>query len=171
MKKAMLTIVLLAAALLLTACGKAPQAVDARPSPALASDGSVQLAEQPAVDLTMLSGTMAYAELYNMSSNTAQYEGKTVRMQGQYYAAYIESVGKTVHWLMVTDQQACCSIGVEFRAAGSLRYPDDFPPLHSTIELTGLFGTTEVSGNTYPLLTVNEIKLLEPPPQAAEQGG
>ena len=32
------------------------------------------------VDLTALSGTMVYSEVYNMTVNTSDYKGKTVKM-------------------------------------------------------------------------------------------
>jgi hypothetical protein len=46
------------------------------------------------VDLTQLSNTMVYAEVYNMMANPLDYLGKTVKATGPYYATYYDATGQ-----------------------------------------------------------------------------
>ncbi len=39
------------------------------------------------VDLTTLSGTMVYSEVFNMIANPEDYVGKTIKMQGQFFVS------------------------------------------------------------------------------------
>ena len=45
------------------------------------------------IDLTKLSKTMVYSEVYNIMLNPADYVGKTMRMGGEYYSFTDESTG------------------------------------------------------------------------------
>ena len=82
MKKAVCVILALVFTLALCSCG-AQKTV-----PASASGGqeleTVALADSAPVDLdlTSMSGTMVYSEVYNIMSNPDEYIGKTIRMNG-----------------------------------------------------------------------------------------
>ncbi|MDD6211747.1 MAG: hypothetical protein PUB22_01135 [Clostridiales bacterium] len=71
------------------------------------------------LDLTSLSSTMVYAEVYNMMSAPEDYIGKTVKMKGQftYYQAYDEKGNPVPDQLyfacLIADAAACCSQGLE----------------------------------------------------------
>ena len=99
------------------------------------------------VDLTKLSSTMVYSEVYNMMSAPDDYIGKTVRMNGQFalYQATDEN-GQTVpdqiyFACVIADATACCQQGLEFVLAGDVRYPDDYPELGTDITVVGEFQT------------------------------
>lgn len=71
------------------------------------------------VDLTILSSTMVYAEVFNMLINPESYNGKTVKMKGD-FAAYkpILPDGSTSDReflaCVIADAAACCQQGLEF---------------------------------------------------------
>ena len=65
-------LLLLALLLTLSACGKEPEAAAATENP----QGKVD------VDLTALSSTMVYSEVFNMLNTPENYVGKTIKMTG-----------------------------------------------------------------------------------------
>ena len=40
------------------------------------------------VDLTLMGSDLVYATVYQMMSKPEEYEGKTIRIEGKYYASY-----------------------------------------------------------------------------------
>ena len=154
MKKLFCT--LLAALLLcsLAACGTkgnngADGAVDTPPTSQSQSTGSID------VDLTALSSTMVYSEVYSMMSFPDNYIGKTVKMKGQFavYQATDENgafIPDQIYFAcVIADATACCSQGLEFVLAGEHTYPDDYPELGSEITVTGTFELYEEDGCLY----------------------
>ncbi|MEA4921022.1 MAG: hypothetical protein VB078_08895 [Clostridiaceae bacterium] len=115
----------------------------------------------PDVDLTQMSATMIYAEVYNMLVSPDEYIGKTIRMQGQYYASYDETTKRYYHFVIISDATACCSQGMEFTLNGDYTYPDDYPANDTVIEVTGVFGLYEELGATYCHLTADGITVIE----------
>ena len=154
MKKLFCT--LLAALLLcsLAACGTkgnngADGEVDTPPASQSQSTGSID------VDLTALSSTMVYSEVYSMMSFPDDYVGKTVKMKGQFavYQATDENgafIPDQIYFAcVIADATACCSQGLEFALAGEHTYPDDYPELGSEITVTGTFELYEEDGFQY----------------------
>ena len=99
------------------------------------------------VDLTKLSSTMVYSEVYNMMTVSGDYIGKTVRMKGQFalYQATDENgqpVPEQIYFAcVIADATACCQQGLEFVLAGDYKYPDDYPELGTDITVVGTFQT------------------------------
>ncbi|MGM9645037.1 MAG: hypothetical protein ACI3X1_08120 [Eubacteriales bacterium] len=91
------------------------------------------------VDLTALSGTMIYAEVYNMMTNPDAYLGKTVKMRGSF--AVYEGASRNYYACLISDATACCSQGIEFILDGNYSYPNDYPEPNSEITVTGVFDT------------------------------
>ena len=85
------------------------------------------------VDLTKLSSTMVYSEVYNMMVSPDNYTGKTVKMNGAF--AYYEDpeTKKQYFACIIADATACCSQGLEFILTGEHTYPNDYPELNSEI--------------------------------------
>ena len=67
------------------------------------------------VDLTVLSTTMAYAEINNILTNPDGYMGKTVKMKGRYYSSFYDVTGMTYHFVVIEDATSCCAQGVLHR--------------------------------------------------------
>ena len=77
------------------------------------------------VDLTKLSSTMVYSEVYNMMVTPDKYVGKTVRMRGQFALYEDAESGARYFACIIADATACCSQGLEFVLEGNHAYPQD----------------------------------------------
>ena len=55
------------------------------------------------VDLTKLSSTFVYSEVYNMVTNPGDYIGKTVKMKGMYSVYHDESTDKYYFACIIKD--------------------------------------------------------------------
>lgn len=91
------------------------------------------------VDLTKMSATMIYSEVYNMLSVPDDYLGKTVRMSGMFQV--YEGDGRNYYVVIIPDATACCQQGMEFVLAGNPVYPDDYPAAGTDVTVTGVFDT------------------------------
>ena len=125
---------------------KASESAPTTSKPAQSADGID-------VDLTKLSSTMVYSEVYNMMVSPDNYTGKTVKMNGAF--AYYEDpeTKKQYFACIIADATACCSQGLEFILTGEHTYPNDYPELNSEITVTGTFETYEENGFKYCRLT------------------
>ena len=113
------------------------------------------------VDLTALSSTMIYAEVYNIMTNPDDYMGKTIKMTGPYNASYYDETGLYYHYVVVEDAASCCQQGLEFVWNGEHTYPDDYPESNSKIEVVGVFCSYDEFGTTYYCLSVDDISVLK----------
>ncbi len=105
-----------------------------------ASSGSVSYSDID-LDLTTLSATMVYSEVYNMMSSPDDYMGKVVKMAGAFTYYHDEASGNYYFACIVQDATACCQQGIEFQLAGDKTYPDDYPEVGEEITVTGVFST------------------------------
>lgn len=109
------------------------------------------------VDLTILSSTMVYSQVYNMVTAPEDYRGKVIRMHGP-FAVYQDPVtGQYYFACIISDATACCSQGIEFLLADDPVYPDGYPELGTEITVTGVFGTYDEGEYTYCRLNDAEI--------------
>ena len=127
MKKLFYASVLCAVALMLAACGGGAQAEPA--------DRPVDL------DLTGISGTVLYSQVYDMLVEPDIYMGQKVRMKGSFSYFQDPSTMQEYFAAVIADATACCSQGIEFVWKGEHRYPDDYPPLGTEITVSGIFDT------------------------------
>ncbi len=93
------------------------------------------------VDLTVLSSTMVYSEVYNIMVNPNSYVGKTIKMRGSYSGFYDEASGNYYFACIIQDATACCSQGIEFVLTDDYSYPEDYPEDGDIITVTGVFDT------------------------------
>ena len=107
------------------------------------------------VDLTVLSSTMVYSEVYNMLYNDpAHYLGKTVKARGTFSIYQLVTDGvlqpdPVSYACIISDAAACCAEGMEFVLEGGLTYPDDYPELGTEITVIGEFQSYEENGMTW----------------------
>ncbi len=120
------------------------------PSASGRPDPGIQVsADDIDVDLTVLSSTMVYSEVYNMMTSPEDYIGKTVKMDGL-FAVYHDQVTDIYYFAcVVRDATQCCAQGIEFVLAGDHEYPDDYPKLGEEIAVVGVFDTYQEGDNTY----------------------
>lgn len=116
------------------------------------------------VDLTKLSDTMIYAEVNHMMNNPEEYEGKTIRIQGNYYSMYYEPTEQYYFYVLIADALECCQQGIEFVwDNGSHTYPNEYPKEESEVIITGVFETYTEEGdsNLYCHLITDDIVVIK----------
>lgn len=101
------------------------------------------------VDLTVLSATLIYSEVFNMVTTPADYEGKTVKMEGTCNMYQDPDTGKKYYACIVQDATQCCSQGLEFVLDENTYTEDDYPKVGDDITIKGTFTTYQENGNTY----------------------
>ena len=107
------------------------------------------------VDLTVLSSTMVYSEVYNMLYyDPESYYGKTIKMTGVFsiYQMVVDGVTQpdpVAYGCIIADATACCAQGMEFVLEGDFTYPDDYPELGTEITVIGEFQPYEENGMTW----------------------
>lgn len=97
------------------------------------------------LDLTRLSGTMVYSEVYNMRYEPEPYYGKVIRIKGLFSAYENPVTGEPYFNCIIPDATACCSQGLQFFLADaeSLVYPDDYPENGDTVVIVGTFSKND----------------------------
>ena len=117
------------------------------------------LSEAPGVDLdlTTLSGTVVYSQVYDMMMQPGAYTGQRIKLKGSF--SYFQDPGTRQEYFaaVIADATACCAQGIEFVWKGEHTYPRDYPPIDTEITVTGTFGTYEENGFTYLQLTEAEV--------------
>ena len=101
------------------------------------------------VDLTVLSSTMVYSEVYSMMVLPGNYVGKTVKMNGVFASYHDEASDKYYFACVISDATACCSQGIEFVLTGEYSYPEDYPEEGGEICVIGTFDTYQEGDYTY----------------------
>ena len=108
--------------------------------------------ESAFVDLTALSSTMVYSEVYNMMMTPENYIGNVVRMHGlcsTFESAAVDGQEARVYYTcIIFDATACCSQGIEFVLAGDPG-AESYPPVDAEITVTGTFQTYDENGILY----------------------
>lgn len=118
-----------------------------------------EIAEVPQQDMSRMSATMAYAQLYNIFTEQEKYVGQTLRMRGQYRPMRDENGAAKYHFIMVYDNAACCELGLEFLWTPAGHYPEEY----SLIELTGVFDICNDGGEKFCVLRVKDVTVLQAP--------
>ena len=128
------------------------------PEPVSTAEIPAGSAEGIDIDLTVLSATMVYSEVYNMLVTPENYIGKTVKMDGMYTHYYDEVTGNHYFSCIIADATACCSQGLEFVLTNDYTYPDDYPEEGVDICVVGVFDTYQEGDYTY--CTLREAKIV-----------
>ncbi len=173
MKKSFFILLILLVSAVLSSCAKAApsdpapaSAAVAAPSASSAPETGTDAAAQEDgaavdVDLTQLSSTMVYGEVYAMVYEPERYMGKTVKMRGDFITGSTDSGGNR-YACVVRDATACCAQGLEFEPLPEYRFPEDFPEPGSEITVVGTFESIreERDGNIYVQLILRSASIL-----------
>lgn len=143
-----LLILSLAVMLLCTACTLSPQpepapSVEPQAPPSLqqpktpedlpsSADASVDL------DLTALSSTMVYAEVFGIMMSPDDYIGKTIRVSGLFTVYHDPQTNQTDFGVIVQDATACCAQGFRLVLPPDFS-PQDYPASQSQVTVVGKF--------------------------------
>lgn len=105
-------------------------------------------------DLTNMSSTMIYAEVFNMLIEPEKYENKRVKMKG-FFTIYNEGSNDEVYSVIVPDATACCQQGIEF----FYDFKDKKPVANSEITVTGIFNIHMLNdGISYNYIKAEKIE-------------
>lgn len=111
------------------------------------------------IDLTVMSSTMVYSEVYNIVTTPDDYIGKTIKMKGNFSTYYDEATGNRYFACLIADATACCSQGIEFTLNDSYTYPDDYPEENAEITVIGTFGIYYEGDDYYCQLSNTEMNI------------
>ena len=114
--------------------------------------GDLKGADGTDIDLTKLSATMVFSEVYNIMVNPDSCMGKTIRMKGLVAIYHDETKDTDYYSCIVQDATACCAQGIEFKLADNYRFPDDYPPEGSEITVRGRFDVYKEGEYKYAVL-------------------
>ena len=93
------------------------------------------------LDLSQMSGTIAYAQVYQMISDPEAYVGKIIRMTGYFDVFEDQDTGIVYTSCIIPDAAACCAQGFEFVWAGDHAWPEAYPEPGTYLTVTGRFET------------------------------
>jgi len=107
--------------------------------------------EPPIIDMDIsgMSSTLAYAQIYNLLSDPSPWLGKTIRMSGLYSFYDDQEHNIVYHACIISDATACCTQGIEFVWAGEHPWPVDYPESGTEITVTGRLEIYEEGGRKY----------------------
>ena len=97
------------------------------------------------LDLTGMSTTMVYSEVYNIMVNPKDYIGKTIKMKGECLITPSDDNTKVYYACLIKDATACCSQGIEFELSEDYEYPQE----GEQVTVSGIFDTYEEDGVMY----------------------
>ena len=101
------------------------------------------------LDLSVLSGTVVYAQVYNLMYDPTPYLGKILRIRGWYSALIDTQTDMIYHACVIPDATACCTQGIEFVWGGDHTYPDDYMEEGTTLTVTGRLEMYAENGVNY----------------------
>ena len=109
------------------------------------------------LDLSVMSSTIVYAEMYNIQFDPSQYLGKVIRLRGLYSYYREPSTGVSYYACVVPDATACCMQGMEFVPAIEPEDPDHFLEDSADITVTGRLEIYVDEGISYLHLVEAEV--------------
>lgn len=114
----------------------------------------------PDIDLTKMSVTMIYSQIFNMLIMPEEYVDKTIKVKGSFEIYPNEKGEIDFFTLTVMDATACCKEGIDFIWAGNHTYPDDYPKEGQEITITGSYKSFEnEDGVTRNYLLVSALEM------------
>ncbi len=109
------------------------------------------------LDLSDMSGTVVYAQIYQMAIYPEEYIGKIVRLSG-WFDLFTDSSTNIVYTVCyIPDASACCAQGIEFVWMGNHDFAMDYPEAGTEIVVTGRFETYFEDGYEYMRLADAEL--------------
>ena len=112
------------------------------------------------IDISILSSTMMYAEIDNISTNAEKYKGQTIKMRGTYRVLSATMNDNPYTFVVVYDETQCCEAGIEFRVTGDYVFPDDYPSEDTEIEVTGIYKSHDDFDLPYYYIETDKIEIV-----------
>ncbi len=109
------------------------------------------------IDLTAMSATFVYSEVYNMIMAPDDYIGQIIKMDGICNMYEDPETGQKYYACIVQDATQCCSQGLEFVLDSEQYTEEDYPQVGDEITIVGTFSTYMEGENRY--LTMLDSKM------------
>lgn len=109
------------------------------------------------IDLTTMSATFVYSEVYNMLMSPTDYIGKTIKMEGVCNMYQDPETGKKYYACIVQDATQCCSQGLEFVLNEEEYSEEDYPSVGDDVTIEGEFATYMEGEYQYITMLNSEI--------------
>ena len=154
MKKGLLVFVLCILCAIMAGCSSSGGKTD---PPAVTEPATTKEPVTVDLDLSGMSGTVVYSQIYNLLSDPEPYMGKVIKMAGYYSAFKDEESGIVYHACVIPDATACCAQGIEFIRPDGYDWPADYPKDGTDIVVTGRLEKYEEDGLMYLHLTDTDM--------------
>ncbi len=105
------------------------------------------------IDISRMSGTMVYSQVYQMVMYPSKYLGKHIKMKGIFSSYYDEELERRFYGCVIADALACCSQGLAFELAKPRKYPEQYPAEGDAIIVEGDFDyEKDEGGGGFPII-------------------
>lgn len=105
------------------------------------------------IDISRMSGTMVYSQVYQMVMYPSKYLGKHIKMKGIFSSYYDEEMERRFYGCVIQDALACCSQGLAFELAKPHKYPEQYPAEGDAIIVEGDFDyEKDEGGGGFPII-------------------
>ena len=111
------------------------------------------------IDISRMSGTMVYGQVYQMVMYPSKYLGKHIKMKGIFSSYYDEQLERRFYGCVIQDALACCSQGLAFELAKPRKFPKEYPAEGAIITITGDFDfESDEGGGGFPIIRNAEMQ-------------
>ena len=111
------------------------------------------------IDISRMSGTMVYGQVYQMVMYPSKYLGKHIKMKGIFSSYYDEELERRFYGCVIQDALACCSQGLAFELAKPRKFPKEYPAEGAIITITGDFDfESDEGGGGFPIIRNAEMQ-------------
>ncbi len=122
------------------------------------------------IDLTSMNRDMVYATVLQMMNVPEDYEGKTVKVEGEYYTSFYDVTNQYYHYVIIKDALACCAQGLEFVwEDGTHTYPDEYPNEGTRVLIVGTYETYQDPGDPNIYVHLKDSTMTMVPVEGAAQ--
>ena len=112
------------------------------------------------IDISRMSGTMVYGQVYQMVMYPSKYLGKHIKMKGIFSSYYDEEQERRFYGCVIQDALACCSQGLAFELAKPRKFPKEYPAEGAIITITGDFDfESDEGGGGFPIIRNAEMHI------------
>ena len=111
------------------------------------------------IDISRMSGTMVYGQVYQMVMYPSKYLGKHIKMTGIFSSYYDEEMKRRFFGCVIQDALACCSQGLAFELTKPRKFPKEYPAEGAVITIMGDFDfESDEGGGGFPIIRNAEMQ-------------
>lgn len=107
-------------------------------------------------DLTMMSETMVFAQVFSLMSSPESFQDSTYKIQGEYEFYTIPETTEVIYFIVINDALGCCPTGIE------IRFPENSEPLPDFCEILieGIAHAGFEETFTYPYIEITSLVII-----------